>query len=169
MPADIIQYRGTLGIFNHRMFVKESNIIKLSLNLHNNFCYDSALVLCNNGLFCLLFLSVLLLLKHFVSKITKYRGVLIFLFTLIHSWVGNMAPLWYLAMEMWMLTLGQKSTSYQFKFTSYDFKSTSYEFKSTNYQIKSTNYEFKSMSCNFRYTSYEFKNNLINGNSSKKP
>ena len=84
-----IQY--PLGIFNYRIFVKESNIMKRSLNLHNNFGNDCALVLCNNGLFCLLFLSVLLLLKHFVSKITKYRGVLIFLFTLIHSWVGNMA------------------------------------------------------------------------------
>ena len=80
-----------VGIFNYRVFVKESNIMKLSLNLHSNFCNDSALVLCNNGLFCLLVLSVLLLLKHFVSKITKYQGALIFLFTLIHSWVGNLA------------------------------------------------------------------------------
>ena len=69
-------------------FIKESNIKKLLLNVHNNFCNDSVLVLCNIGLFWLLFLSVLLLLKHFVSKGTKYRDVSIFLFTLIHSWVG---------------------------------------------------------------------------------
>ena len=68
------------------MFAKESNIKKISLNLHNSFCNGSALVLCYNGLFCLLFLSVLLLLKHFVLKSTKYRGVAIFL-SLIHLWV----------------------------------------------------------------------------------
>ena len=79
-----------IGVCNYRIFVKESNIMKISLNLHNNFCNDSALVLCNNGLFCLLFLSVLLLLKHFVPKITQYRGAPIFLFTLIHSWGGNL-------------------------------------------------------------------------------
>ena len=90
MPADIIEYRGILGVFKYKIFVKESNIMKLSLNLHNNFCYDSALFLCNYGLFSLLFLSVLLLLKHSVSKITQYRGAPIFLFTLIHSWVGNL-------------------------------------------------------------------------------
>ena len=42
----------------------------------------------DGAFFCLLFLSVLLLLKHFVSKSTKDQGVAIFLFTLIHSWVG---------------------------------------------------------------------------------
>ena len=46
------------------------------------------LVLCNNGLFCLLLFSSLLLLKHFVCESTKYRGASIFLFTLIHLWVG---------------------------------------------------------------------------------
>ena len=56
--------------------------------MHNNCCNDSALVLCNNCLFCLSFLSVLLPLKHFVSESTKYRGVSIFFFTLIHSWAG---------------------------------------------------------------------------------
>ena len=70
-PGIIIQYRGTAEIFTYRIFIKESNIKKLSLNLHNNFCNDSAQVLCNNGLFCLLFLSVLILLKQFVSKSTK--------------------------------------------------------------------------------------------------
>ena len=45
------------------MFVKECIIRKLFLNLHNNNCNDIALVLCNNGLFCLFFLSVLLILK----------------------------------------------------------------------------------------------------------
>ena len=44
--------------------------------------------------FCFLFLSFILLLKQFVSKSTKYRGVATFLFTLIHSWVG-----------IWMYTL----------------------------------------------------------------
>ena len=70
-----------VGIYNYRIFVKELNIKKLSLNLHNNFLNDSTLILCNNGLFCFLFIFVLLLLKHFVSKSTKYRGVAIFLFT----------------------------------------------------------------------------------------
>ena len=87
MPVNIIQYRGAVGIFNCSMFVKESNIKKIALNLNDNFYNDSALVVCNNGLFGLLFLSVLLFLKHFASKSAKYR-VSIFLFTLIHSWVG---------------------------------------------------------------------------------
>ena len=89
MPVNIIQHRGTVGIFNYRMFVKEYNIVKISLSLHNNVYNESSLVLCNNGLFCLLLLSVLLLLRHFLSKNTKYRGVSIFLFTLICSWVGT--------------------------------------------------------------------------------
>ena len=33
MPVNIIQYQGTLGIFNYRIFVKEANFKKLSLNL----------------------------------------------------------------------------------------------------------------------------------------
>ena len=36
----------------------------------------------------LFYFAVLLLLRHFVSKGTKCRDVSIFLFTLIHSWVG---------------------------------------------------------------------------------
>ena len=65
-------------------FVKESNIKRLFLNLHNNFYRDSALVLSNNDLLCLLFF-ILLLLKHSVSKIIKYRGVWIFLFISSHG------------------------------------------------------------------------------------
>ena len=87
MPVNIIQYRGAVGIFNCSMFVKESNIKKIALNLNDKFYNDSALVVCNNGLFGLLFLSVLLFLKHFASKSAKHH-VSIFLFTLIHSWVG---------------------------------------------------------------------------------
>ena len=68
--------------------MKETNIKKLSLNLHNKLCNDSALVLNNNGLFCLLFLFVKLLLKP-VSKSTKCRDVSNVLFLLIHSWVGS--------------------------------------------------------------------------------
>ena len=82
MPVNIVQYRGAVVIFNRSIFVKESNIKKIALNLNNNFYNDSALVVCNNGLFGLLFLSVLLFLKHFVSKSAKYRGVSIL------SWVG---------------------------------------------------------------------------------
>ena len=36
----------------------------------------------------LFYFAVLLLLRHFVSKGTKCRDVSIFLFALIHSWVG---------------------------------------------------------------------------------
>ena len=61
-------------------------------------------------------------------------------------------------------------TSYEFKFTSYKFKSTGYEFKSTSYKFKYTTYELKSqvMSSNPRDTVqiHEFKNHLINENSS---
>ena len=88
MPINIVQYRRAMWIFNYRIFVKESIINKLSLNLHNNFCNDNTLVFCNNALFCLLFLSVLLLLTNFVSISTKYQGVSIFLFTLMRSWIG---------------------------------------------------------------------------------
>ena len=88
MSVNIIQYRRTVGIFSYRTFVKESNIKKLSLNLHNNFCNNRAFVLFNNSLFCSLFLSVSLVLKDFVSESTKYRDAWILLFTLTHSWVG---------------------------------------------------------------------------------
>ena len=93
MPPKILLYsavstQGTAGMFNYRIYVKETNIKKLSLNLHNKFCNDSALVLSNNGLFCLLFLFVKLLLKP-VSKSTKCRDVSNVLFLLIHSWVGS--------------------------------------------------------------------------------
>ena len=64
MLFNIIQYRGTVGIFNYGVFVKESNIEKLSLNLHNISYNDSALGLCNNGLFYLLFLFVWVIFKH---------------------------------------------------------------------------------------------------------
>ena len=57
MPVNIVQYRGTVGILDYRIFVKESNIKKLSLSLHNNFCNDSALVLCNDGFFYYYFFS----------------------------------------------------------------------------------------------------------------
>ena len=46
-----------MGILDYRIFVKESNIKKLSLSLHNNFCNDSALVLCNDGFFDYYFFS----------------------------------------------------------------------------------------------------------------
>ena len=88
MLVNIIQHRGTVGIFNYRMFVKESNIKKLSFNLHNNFYDESSLVLCNNGSFWSSFYSVLLILKYFVSKNNEYEGVSIFVFILIQLWVG---------------------------------------------------------------------------------
>ena len=88
MLVNIIQYRGTVRIFNYRIFVKESSIIKVSLNFYNNFHIDSALVLCNNGSFWLLLFSVLLLLKRCVSGSAKYRGASIFVIILVQIWVG---------------------------------------------------------------------------------
>ena len=47
-----------------------------------------------NSLFCLLFFSVLLLLKHFYPKVPNIEMCRIFLFALIRSWV-----------EIWLYTL----------------------------------------------------------------
>ena len=52
----------------------------------------------------------------------------------------------------------------EFKFTSYELNFKSYEFNFTSYDFKSTSYKFK-----FLVQIQEFKNHLINENSSKQP
>ena len=88
MPVNIIHYPGKVRIFNYRIFVKETNSKKLSLNLVCIITLVMTVLWSYVIIVCLLFLFVLVLLKHFVSKSAKYRGVSNFLFTLILSWVG---------------------------------------------------------------------------------